>query len=161
MARALAERRPRSRESDYRSEFEAPEFLTLGLVYEQTGRFAGGAYSPFLKKVEEFGSETLPKSLRQRAGFAARLLDIDVEVKRIIGELQGRGFKSPYLRPYVVARINPVRFVRAKAGAPGPVMRLAAALTRMGSAAKKFDTASVKQSDLALTAALAPAGGDD
>ena len=93
-------------------------------------------------------------TLREREGHAARLVAIDVEVKRIIGELQERGFKSPYLRNYVVARINPVRFHRAKKGATGPAMAIGAALTRMSSAAKKFDTASVRQSDLALVAAM-------
>ena len=34
MARALAEARPRAKESDFASEFEAPELLTLGIVYE-------------------------------------------------------------------------------------------------------------------------------
>ena len=37
-------------------------------------------------------------SLREREGYAARLLEIDADVKRIVGELQKRGFKSPYLR---------------------------------------------------------------
>ena len=48
--------------------------------------------------------------------MASRLATIDQEVKRIVGELQERGFKSPYLKTYVVARINPVRFHRAKKG---------------------------------------------
>ena len=37
---------------------------------------------------------------------------LQTQVKRIVAELQARGFKSPYLRGYVVARINPVRFHR-------------------------------------------------
>jgi hypothetical protein len=32
-----------------------------------------------------------------------------VLLKRVIDTPQERGFKSPYLRNYVVARINPVR----------------------------------------------------
>ena len=42
-------------------------------------------------------------ALRERAAYAARLQEIDNEVKRIVGELQARGMKSPYLRSYVVA----------------------------------------------------------
>lgn len=155
MARNLAERRPRAKESDYRAEFEAAELLTLGIVYEQQTRFAGGAYSPFLKKLDRFGDRTLPVSLRQREGVAARLLEIDAEVKRIIQGLQARGFKSPYLRAYVVARINPVRFHRAQKGDDTPPMALAAGFTRMLASARKFDLASVRPGDLALVAALA------
>lgn len=158
MARNLAALRPRTRESACQAEFEAPELLTLGIVYEQQPRFAGGAYSPFLKKLDRFGETTLPVSLRQRAGYAARLLEIDALVKRIIAALQARGFKSPYLRAYVVARINPVRFHRAKKGDTQPPMTLAAGLTRMAAAAKKFDPGSVRPGDLALVAALAGDG---
>jgi len=161
MARALAVRKKRATEDSFADEFEAPELLTLGIIYEEQGRFAGGAYSPFLKKVDRFSTRTLPVSLREREGFASRLVAIDVEVKRIIEELRGRGFKSPYIRNYVVARINPVRFHRAKKGETAPAMPLGAALTRMAAKARSFDTASVKQSDLALVAAVSSGSGDE
>ena len=94
--------------------------MTLGLTYEKNPRFAGGAYSSFLKKVDRFVNRPLAASLRERSAFAARLQQIDTEVKRIVGALQARGFKSPYLRNYVVARINPVRFHKAKKGDSKP-----------------------------------------
>jgi ParB family chromosome partitioning protein len=156
MAREIARRHKRARETDHAAEFEAPELLTLGIVYEQQGRFAGGAYNPMLRKLDRFSSKTLPVSLREREGHAARLIAIDADVKRIIAKLQERGFKSPYLRSYVVARINPVRFHRAKKGDTKPPMALGAALTRMATSARKFDTESVRHSDLALVAAIAP-----
>lgn len=154
MARNLARRRPRVKESEYSAEFEAPEFLTLGILYAEDKRFAGGAYSSFLKKVDRFGERTLPASLRQREAYAARLRQIDAQVKKIVVKLQTRGFKSPYLRNYVVARINPVRWVRLKKGDNKPPMEMAAALTRMAAAARTFDVASVKASDLAIVAAM-------
>ena len=43
MARELAKRHRRKKESEFATEFEAAEFLTLGLLYEENGRFAGGA----------------------------------------------------------------------------------------------------------------------
>lgn len=159
MARNLALRKRTAKESSYAAEFEAPELLTLGIVYEQQPRFAGGAYSPFLKKLDRFSDRALAASLRQREDHAARLLQIDAEVKKIIAALQARGFKSPYLRTYAVARINPVRFVRAKKGETAAPMTLAAGLTRMAAAAKKFDVGSVRPGDLALVAALG--GGED
>ncbi|MHC5004779.1 MAG: ParB/RepB/Spo0J family partition protein [Planctomycetota bacterium] len=155
MARELARRRPRARESQFSAEFEAPELLTLGIVYERNKRFAGAAYRPFLRKVDRFSDRTLPTSLRQREDHASRLEEIEGWVKGIIEKLQRRGFKSPYLRTYVVARINPVRFHRAKKGDTTPPMTMAAALTRMATAAKRFDLESVKTGDLALVAAVA------
>jgi ParB family chromosome partitioning protein len=152
MARSLAKRQPEARESQFTAEFEAAELLTLGTVYERASRFAGGAYSAFLKKVDRFDDHTLAASLRERQGFAARLLEIDAQVKKIIASLQARGFKSPYLRSYVVARINPVRFHKLKKGDNKPPMPLAQALTRMAAAARTFKPESVSNSDIAWVA---------
>jgi ParB family chromosome partitioning protein len=155
MARALAKRDPKASERDYAAQLEAPELITLGIVYEKEGRFAGGAYAPCLRKVDRFAARPLAKSLAERAGWAARLLEIDTRVKQIIAALQQRGFRSPYLRTYVVARINPVRFHKLKKSETKPPMELPAALTRMAAAARKFDVASVRERDLALVAAVA------
>jgi ParB family chromosome partitioning protein len=152
MARSLAKRHSNSKEAQYTAEFEAAELLTLGIVYERSSRFAGGAYSSFLKKVDRFSERTLAASLREREGHAARLLEIDARAKKIIEMLQSRGFKSPYLRNYVVARINPVRFHKAKKGDTKPPMPLAQALTRMAAAAKNFKVESVSSADLAWVA---------
>jgi len=157
MARELARRHPAARETEYAAEFEAPELLTLGIVYERQPRFAGGAYSAFLKKVDRFAPQALPASLRAREGWASRLLEIDTQVKAIVKQLEARGFKSPYLRSYVVARVNPVRFHRPKKGETGPAMPIGAALTRMAAAARSFNVGSVRERDLALVAAVAPA----
>jgi ParB family transcriptional regulator, chromosome partitioning protein len=152
MARSLAKNRPGAKEALYAAEFESADLLTLGVVYEKSSRFAGGAYGAFLKKVDRFSERTLALSLREREGFAARLLEIDAQAKRIIATLQARGFKSPYLRNYVVARINPVRFHKVKKGDTKPPMPLAQALTRMAAAAKNFKTESVSNADLAWVA---------
>lgn len=157
MARSLAARQPQMRESEFAPQFEAPELLTLGLVYEQLPRFAGGAYSAFLKKVDRFSERTLAASLRERADYAARLRQIDTTVSKLIKALQTRGFKSPYLRNYVVARINPVRFHKAKKGESKPPMPLGQALTRMAAAARVFKLESVSNSDIAWVAVGAAA----
>jgi ParB family transcriptional regulator, chromosome partitioning protein len=152
MARNLAKRDPQTRESGLAAEFEAPELLTLGILYSRVPRFAGGAYSSFLKKVDRFSDRPLATSLRDREGYAARLLQIDSEIKRIVAKLTARGFRSPYLRNYVVARINPVRFHKAKKGDTKPPMPIAQALTRMAAAAKKFDIEKVSNSEIAWVA---------
>src|ERR1700743_201465 len=152
MARSLAERQSTAKESQFSAEFEAAELLTLGLVYEKSSRFAGGAYSAFLKKVDRFSDRTLAASLKERENYASRLIEIDAQAKKVIDQLQKRGFKSPYLRNYVVARINPVRFHKAKKGDDRPPMPLAQALTRMAAAAKNFKLESVSNRDLAWVA---------
>jgi len=160
MARALAARNKRVRETEYAEQFESPALLTLGIVYEQERRFAGGAYHPALRKLDRFSSRMLGTSLREREGWASRLLAIDQEVVRIVDELKERGFRSPYLRNLVVARINPVRFHRAKKGVTKPPMAMGAALTRMAASARRFKAGSIRASDLALVAAVAGDGED-
>ena len=160
MARELAERKPRSKEKDYTAEFDEPALLTLGIIYEEQGRFAGSPYFSFLRKVDRFATGTLTKSLQQREGWAARLREIDDRVKQIVAELKERGFKSPYLRNLVVARINPVRFHRAKKGETKPPMAVGAALTRMAASARQFNVSTVREQDLALVAALSSGEGD-
>ena len=152
MARNLAKRNSRAKEAEFTAEFESADLLTLGVVYEQASRFAGGAYSSLLKKVDRFSDRTLAASLRDREGYAARLLQIDAQTKKIIAALQAKGFKSPYLRNYVVARINPVRFHKIKKGDNQTPMPIAEALTRMAAAAKNFKLESVSNSDLAWVA---------
>ena len=142
MARSLAEMEPR-REQDYALEFEEPAFLTLGITYEQRGRFSGGAYNPVLRRVETFLDAPLPDALAVRAGRAARLLELDDKVAEAVNALRARGFTSPYLKAFVVARLNPLRFRR------GATMEADAALAAMMSAAQKFDAEKIKMSDLA------------
>ena len=155
MARALAKRDPKAKEVDYAAQFESPELLTLGIAFEGENRFAAGAYAPFLRKVDSFAARTLSVALREREGQASRLLVIDTEVRKVVARLEERGFRSPYLRTYVVARCNPVRFHKSKKGETKPPMPVNEALTRMLGAAKKFDVAAVRQQDLALVAAVA------
>jgi ParB family chromosome partitioning protein len=152
MARSLVTRHTAALEAQFASEFEAPELLTLGIAYERAARFAGGAYSAFLKKVDRFSAHSLAASLRERESFASRLQEIESQVKKIIAGLQARGFKSPYLRSYVVARINPVRFHKIRKGDTKPPMPLAQALTRMAAAARSFRLESVKSSDIGWVA---------
>jgi ParB family transcriptional regulator, chromosome partitioning protein len=158
MARQLAKEQPRSKEGEHAVTFDSPVFLTLGCAYEQRSRFAGSSYQPVLNKVDRFIDSTLPAALRQREQWAVRIMDIDDRVAAHVKAMQAMGMKSPYLRAVVVARINPVRFVppSRKKDAPPP-MSMAEALTKMAANVRKFDPKSVRASDLALVAAIAPA----
>jgi ParB family transcriptional regulator, chromosome partitioning protein len=142
MARSLAALDPRP-EKDFALEFEEPDYLTLGLAYEKRGRLSGGAYHPVLKRVEEFLPDPLPGALEIRSARADRLLALDDSVAGAVAALKERGFTSPYLKAFVVARINPLRF---RKGAP---MGVDAALDAMSAAAARFDPGTVKLGDLA------------
>lgn len=92
----------------------------------------------------ETASAGLLGALRGRSGRAMTGWDGFAEAERPCAGAAKRGisvrdrddpgppgkcpFKSPYLRNYVVARINPVRFHRAKQGDTKPPMTLVAAV---------------------------------
>ncbi len=151
MARGLAEIDSERPESDFQLELEDGSLVTLGCAYEARSRLAGGAYGPALKASDAFLDQPIGKALELRGRRAERLLAIDDRVGEIMAELKRRGFESPYLRNFVVARIRPFR-ARDKP-APGPD----ALLDHMEKAAARFDAGKVRPDQLAKTAA---AGGD-
>jgi len=142
MARDLAGEAPLP-EKNYALEFEEPALLTLGVCYEKNGRFPGGAYHPVLKRVDEFFEEKLPRALEKREKRAALVAQLEEAVAVAIKGLQEKGFQSPYLRAFVVARINPLRFQRGAKADFEPTME------RMLASAKKFKPESVKANQLA------------
>jgi ParB family chromosome partitioning protein len=142
MARALAETAPDRTERSFAFEFDQAPFLTLGAAYEKRPRLGGGAYNPLLRRIDDFSDERLPRALAERERRAARLLAIDDEVTAIVAKLKARGLTSPYLRPFVVARINPIRFSTSTEFDFDDV------LARMQRAAGKFKVEKIKQEDV-------------
>jgi ParB family chromosome partitioning protein len=147
MARGLAEIDPRRRESEFALELEDGSLVTLGLAYEREARFAGGAYAPALRASDAFLEEPIGKAIERRAARAERLLAIDARVSEIVVALRERGFESPYLRNFVVARIRPFR----PRGKPAP--EADALLDHMQKAASRFDAGRVRADQLARGAA--------
>ncbi len=132
-------------EETYALEFEEPAFITLGLCYEERPRFSGGAYHPVLKRVEQFLTKPISAAIVARRQHAAAVLALDDLVITRVEALKARGLSSPYLKSFVVARINPIRF-RPKGAAP---LSFDEALARMTTAAEKFNPEKIKITDLA------------
>jgi ParB family chromosome partitioning protein len=142
LAQLLAETEDRP-ERDFEIEFEEPALLTIGLCYQENGRFAGGAYHPVLRRAEKFLGSALPKALETRRERAAQVLELDQAVTDAMKRLKDRGFESPYLRPFVVARINPLRFKRG--GNPD----VDETIDTMLAAARRFDAGRVRGDQIA------------
>jgi ParB family chromosome partitioning protein len=139
---AQTENRP---ERDFEIEFVEPALLTIGLCYQGNGRFAGGAYHPVLRRAEKWLGSALPKALETRRERAGRVLELDEAVTEAMKKLKERGFESPYLRPFVVARINPLRFKRG--GNPD----VDETIETMLAAARRFDAGRVRADQVART----------
>jgi len=149
LAQLLAQTEDRP-ERDFEIEFEEPALLTIGLCYQENGRFAGGAYHPVLRRAEKWLGSALPKALETRRERAARVLELDAAVTEAMKKLKERGFESPYLRPFVVARINPLRFKRG--GNPD----VDETIETMLAAARRFDAGRVRADQVARTGGAPP-----
>jgi ParB family chromosome partitioning protein len=101
-------------EKSHAEVFEESAFITLGLCYMQNGRFSGGAYHSILKRIDQFSGAKLPAALEVRRARATKLLELNEHVNEAVKKLKEKGLESPYLKAFVVSRINYLRFVKEK-----------------------------------------------
>jgi ParB family chromosome partitioning protein len=132
-------------EETYALEFEEAALITLGLCYLERPRFSGGAYHPILRRADEFLKKPLQATLAIRQERAKTVMELDDLVVEKVEALKAKGLTSPYLKSFVVARINPIRF-RPKDAAP---LSFDEVLDRMTKAAAKVNVDKVKMEDLA------------
>ena len=132
-------------EESYALEFEEAALITLGLCYLENGRFSGGAYHPILRRSDQFLKKSLVSAIEIRRARAKALMDLDKTVIEKVEALKAKGLTSPYLKSFVVARINPIRF-RPKDAAP---LSFDEVMERMTIAAEKMNVDKIKVEDLA------------
>jgi ParB family chromosome partitioning protein len=140
-------------EKSYSEVFEEAPLITLGLCYMENGRFSGGAYHSILKRCDQFLSAKLPAALEERRARAARLLELNEYVNEAVKALKERGLESPYLKAFVVARINHLRFVKDKHP------DFDSTLDKIIGAAKRFNAGNVKPDQIARSGG-APSSDD-
>lgn len=130
-------------EQAYADIFEEAALVTLGLCYLENGRFSGGAYHPILKRCDRFLGEKLPVAVEIRRERATKLLELNEHVNAAVAKLKARGLESPYLKAFVVARINHLRFVKDKHP------DFDATIDRILGAARRFDPSNVRPDHVA------------
>jgi ParB family transcriptional regulator, chromosome partitioning protein len=130
-------------ESGFSFYLEEASLVTLGICYENNAKFAGGAYNPIVRRLQTFSGEPIKKAIRSHEKTAELLMQLDERVTEAVKKLKEKGFVSPYLRTFVVARINPLRWIQ---GDPPPLEDV---LKTMRERAARFNVDKVKQSDLA------------
>jgi len=144
MARALAQRKTSSgdAEKSFSFEFEQPAFLTLGICYEERPRLSGGAYQSILRRVDEFLDEPIGKAVKERERRGRKILKLDDAVSAAVEKLKAKGLTSPYLKPFVVSRVNYTRFSKATS------FDFDETLDKIIASAQKFNVDRVKQEDV-------------
>ena len=108
MYRSLAENQPSSTEEEWAFQFESAHFITLGLLYEQNKRFAGGAFAPILRRVDKFLKTTLKKGVGEREERAGLVREADEALAVVVARIKKRGINHPYVKNFVLARTTPL-----------------------------------------------------
>ena len=154
MYRGLVEDEPQSGEDDYVFQFESAHFITLGLLYEQNKRFAGGAFAPILRRVDKFLKGHFPKTLKEREERAALVRDADEALGVAVARIKKRGINHPYVKNFVLARTTPL--TRQRKTLPG----FEQTFKKLVENIETFDVAKVRYEDIQRSAIMgAPAAG--
>jgi ParB family chromosome partitioning protein len=154
MYRGLVEAQPKTGEEDWTFQFEAPHFVTLGLLYEENKRFAGGAFAPILKRVDRFLKGKLRDTLEERRERAAKVKAADEALAKAVAALKKRGINHPYVKNYVLARTSPL--TRARKTVPS----FDQTFSRLTAAILGFDVAKVRYEDVQRASVFSAPGGE-
>src|SRR5438132_44659 len=92
---------------------------------------------------------TALKELGAKAVLALLVPELDDAVSQAVEKLKARGLTSPYLKAFVVARVNPLRFMK---GSVPPFDELLATMTKR---ARGMDAAKIRTEDVARSGGAA------
>ncbi len=148
MYRGLIEQGDKRDEGRFTFQFEEAYFCTLGLLYEKHARFAGGAFSPILRRVDRFLETPLKSAYETRQKRAGRVDEADALLKGIVDRLKRKGISHPFVKNFVLARCNPLS--RARKSLPG----FDQAIGKLIASLESFDVARIRQEDIARSAVL-------
>ena len=129
------------KESDHAALFEEPAFITIGAAYEKRPRYSGGAYHSIVKRLEGFLDDPIEETLPVREARADKLIELDDKVIAAVDKLKEKGLTSPYLKNFVVARINFTRFKKGD-------LEFDQTIDELTAKAAKFNTENVKREDI-------------
>jgi ParB family chromosome partitioning protein len=149
MYRGLLEEGSKATEEDYAFQFEAPHFITLGLLYDARPRFAGGAFAPILRRVDRFLKTPLPKAYAERERRAELVRAADDALTDVVAKVKKRGVNHPYVKNYVLARTTPLS--RARKTLPS----FEQTFERLRENLEAFDPAKVRLDEIARAAIFA------
>ncbi len=150
MYRGLVKEEPDAGEEDYAFQFESPHFITLGLLYEENKRFAGGAFAPMLRRVDKFLKGSLPRTYREREERAALVHEADEALGRVVAKLKKRGINHPYVKTFVLARATPLTRQRKTLPSFDQTFK------KLRESLEAFDVSKVRYEDIQRAAVVAP-----
>jgi|SRR5215471_5658801 len=151
MYRGLLEEEGRKHEDSFAFQFEEAYYATLGLLYEEHPRFAGGAFGSILRRVDKFIKEPLKDAFEERRRRAALVEKASGILDRQVEKVKRRGIRHPFVKNFVLARCNPL--TRARKTMPS----FDTALKRLIENLESFDAAAVRYDEVARAGVMVAA----
>jgi ParB family chromosome partitioning protein len=148
MYRGAEAEQPTSTEEDWAFQFESAHLITLGLLYEQNKRFAGGAFAPILRRVDKFLKASLRRGLEEREERAGLVRAADETLAGVVAKIKKRGINHPYVKNYVLARTTPL--TRARKTLPS----FETTFKRLKENLEEFDVAKVRYDEIQRSAIM-------
>lgn len=93
---------------------ENAHYVTLGIAYEKSGRLAGSAFEPILKKSDGFLNRSLEKAYEVRQERAAKILEANNLVKSVTAKIKEIGRWHSFLTQQIMSYANPFKRKRGK-----------------------------------------------
>ncbi len=154
MYRGLAQEHPDDGEEDWAFQFEAPHLITLGMLYEDNRRFAGGAFAPILRRVDRFLKGSFRRTGEERQARAGAVREADEALGAVVARLKKRGLSHPYVKTFVLARTTPLTRQRKTLPSFEQTFR------RLVANLEAFDVSRVRYEDIQRSALMAAPGGE-
>jgi ParB family chromosome partitioning protein len=151
MFRGLREASPHRREEEFAFQFEEAYYVTLGILYEKYPRFSGSVHAPILRRVDTFLALRFAEADGERRERAERVEAADQRLGEVVARLKRRGIAHPYVKNFVMARVNPL--TRARKTLPS----FSQAWEMVQARLEHFDVDKIKTEDIARAAMLSPA----
>lgn len=110
---------------------ETAHLVTLGLAYERSGRLAGSAFEPILKKCDGFLDAALEHAYEIRQGRAERVIEAARAVKAVEDALKAKGSWHSMARYQIISYANPTKRARKAADFDTTFAKLLATLEEL------------------------------
>ena len=151
MYRGLLEEEGKKHEDSFAFQFEEAYYATLGLLYENHPRFAGGAFGSILRRVDKFLKEPLKDAFEERQRRAALVEKASGILDKQVEKVKRRGIRHPFVKNFVLARCNPL--TRARKTLPS----FDTALKRLIDNLENFDANAVRYDEVARAGVMVAA----
>jgi ParB family chromosome partitioning protein len=116
---------------------ETAHLVTLGLAYERSGRLAGSAFEPILKKCDGFLDRPLPEAYEVREARAEQVLAAAKQVKAVEDALKAQGAWHSMARYQIISYANPTKRARKPADFDKTFAKFIAKLEELEESPKK------------------------